>query len=293
MKDNLKASNDYGSVVQSELLVTLYDITLAPGVLLELTDFFKQFLDTLPKTYESEEDKAAYLQFILYYGTHYVSAATFGGSGVMSSAVNKEYQSSSSSQAVAAQASAHFAWLKAGRNSSSETDQSEESFRAGGSFTTSVVGGDPTNLTDWGEWEKTFYQAPAMIGYTLHSISELVLGVDSALADNVSKAVEEYAGGAAELCKLESDQIKELNDQISDLDASQDSMCGCANLGKVCGYLGSIYECYGCLTEKPGANEVPSFHTFWMYDDKSCFASSYSTTAESKACCEASTKCCN
>ena len=277
MKSTLEASADYGSVVQSDLLVTLYDITLAPGPLLALTDFFKQFVDTLPKTYESVDDKEKYLQFIRYYGTHYVSAATFGGAGSMSTAVNREYQMSSSNQAVASQASAHFAWVKAGGSSSSETDESEESFRSGSVFTTNVVGGDPTSLEDWDAWEKTFYQAPAMIQYTLHKLSELVTVVDASVAENIDRAVEDYAGGAAELCQAESDSIVKLNDQVATL--SGKSCCFHYDFEGSQGqypYLG-----YSCMTSNvAGTVEIPRFTSG---------DNSYAFTTEEE--CKASSKC--
>jgi hypothetical protein len=66
MKDKLESSADYGSVVRSELLISLYDIILAPGPLLKTTDFFNQFVAKLPLTYESDDDKAQYRSFIKY-----------------------------------------------------------------------------------------------------------------------------------------------------------------------------------------------------------------------------------
>jgi len=271
MQHKLEATADYGSVVKSELLVTLYDITLAPGPLLKTTDFFDQFVAKLPATYETPEDKSDYLSFITYYGSHYVSAATFGGSGTMETAVNTEYSSSSSEQKISAQASAHFAWLiKGGASSEEEVDQSEEEFREGSSFSTSVVGGDPTELEDWAIWTKTFYAAPAMIQLTLHPLSELVRGINATLAGNIDKAVAEYAGGAAALCAAESDQIKALNDQIASLNdqvADQKELiagagnCFYYNFHKSSGLCDTPYKGWTCATEisKDGAPVVPRF----------------------------------
>jgi len=109
----------------------------------------------------------------------------------------------------------HFKWLKAGAGASKSTDQSSNAFKAGSEFKTSVSGGDPTDLTNWETWEKTFYAAPALIRYTLRPVSELLPQGMEAIANNVDRAVTEYAGAAAMACQAEADQLKALNERIA------------------------------------------------------------------------------
>jgi hypothetical protein len=202
----------------------------------------------------------------------------------METAVNKEYAASSSAQKIGAQASAHFAWIKAGASTEKETDESEAAFREGSSFSTSVVGGDPTDLQDWAAWEKTFYAAPAMIALTLQPLSELVEGINATLASNLDKAVAEYAGGAAALCAAESDQIRALNDQVAVLN---DQVAVLSGISKCFRYETELQgKGWTCMTKNSidGPPEIPRFTA----DDKSYhFTSGPGGQAE----CEASSVC--
>lgn len=201
----------------------------------------------------------------------------------METAVNKEYAASSSVQKIGVQASAHFAWIKAGASTEKETDESEAAFREGSSFSTSVVGGDPTDLQDWAAWEKTFYAAPAMIALTLQPLSELVEGINATLASNLDKAVAEYAGGAAALCAAESDQIKALNDQVAVLN---DQVAVLSGVSKCFNYHVELSRTtflgWTCMVKNSidGSPEIPRLTA----DDKSYHF-------DSQAECEASSVC--
>lgn len=86
-KSVLDNAASYGCVVDSKLEITLYDITLPPSLFLNITAYFASYVKTLPTQY----DKSTYSKFLQLYGTHYVSAATFGGEGHMSTAANSVY----------------------------------------------------------------------------------------------------------------------------------------------------------------------------------------------------------
>jgi hypothetical protein len=201
----------------------------------------------------------------------------------METAVNKEYAASSSAQKIGVQASAHFAWIKAGASTENETDESEAAFREGSSFSTSVVGGDPTDLQDWAAWEKTFYAAPAMIALTLQPLSELVEGINATLASNLDKAVAEYAGGAAALCAAESDQIRALNDQVAVLNDQVAVLSGISNCFR---YETHTMVGWTCMTKNSidAPPEIPRF-TDGSSDGNEDYG--FNTQAE----CEASSVC--
>jgi len=182
---------EYGSYAETHVKVTLYDVTLLTPTLLKTAPTFQQSIALLPKEYNITTAQQ-YMQFIKAYGTHYRTAATFGGRGQMLTAVNTEYSSQSSKNSIQAEANLHFAWLQAGGSTSSTEDQSSEEFRSGTSFSTSLAGGNPMKIEQWSEWMQTFYGAPTIITYEIQPLSSLVLNVDPIRAQNLVSATRDY-----------------------------------------------------------------------------------------------------
>jgi len=186
----LKDTDDYGAFSSSSLRVNLYDMVVVPSTYM-LSAEARDFLAQLPDDFGVDD----YLPFIYRYGTHYVAAAKLGGSGKMTSAVNKAFSSSSDDTKVSAQASVHFSFLQAGGSAQSQVKDASSDFTSSSSFQAVLEGGDPRlGLTDWKAWIKTFYQAPAMIEYTLREVTELL---PEEKKSNVAAIVDQYRQGVA------------------------------------------------------------------------------------------------
>jgi len=186
----LKDTDDYGAFSSSSLRVNLYDMVVVPSSYM-LSGEARDFLAQLPDDFGVDD----YLPFIYRYGTHYVAAAKLGGSGKMTSAVNKAFSSSSDDTKVSAQASVHFSFLQAGGSAQSQVKDASSDFTSSSSFQAVLEGGDPRlGLTDWKAWIKTFYQAPAMIEYTLREVTELL---PAEKKSNVATIVDQYRQGVA------------------------------------------------------------------------------------------------
>lgn len=186
----LKDTDDYGAFSSSSLRVNLYDMVVVPSPYM-LSREARDFLAQLPDDFGVDD----YLPFIHRYGTHYVAAAKLGGSGKMTSAVNKHFSSSSDDTKVSAQASVHFSFLQAGGSAQSQVKDASSDFTSSSSFQAVLKGGDPRlGLTDWKAWIKTFYQAPAMIEYTLREVTELL---PDEKKSNVATIVGQYRQGVA------------------------------------------------------------------------------------------------
>jgi hypothetical protein len=216
-KSYLRQTSSYGSYTVSSIKDSLYDVAINPTAELNVTNNFLTYARTqLPQNYENHGlPDPAYAEFISYYGTHVVTAATFGGVGEVTIAVNSNYSASHNSADIAAQASIHLGWIKAGAGASGNTSDSRGSFLNNSAISTSLTGGDPMDLTDWETWEKTFYNAPAMIAYTLRPISEIVrVFVNSTIASNVDKAVAQLTGALLPPCSTDAAEVAHLTHQI-------------------------------------------------------------------------------
>lgn len=81
--------------------VTFYTVGLPPMIdILELDDTFKDVVNQLPTAF----DPTPYQEFVNSYGTHFVSAATYGGSVHMIGTTESAYSSSTTSYAIQANA---------------------------------------------------------------------------------------------------------------------------------------------------------------------------------------------
>lgn len=190
----LSSSSGFGSYSASTETAKLYEVVLPPGMASPKTNIFQTAWQKLPTSYNTSS-APIFENFFSYFGTHYIESAIFGGMGIMTCAVNAGYTNTHSSSETDAQASLHFGFLKSGGSSSSAKDQADTSFTNQSYFSASTVGGDPTlgDLTDWSDWVKTFYNAPAQVAYKLRPITDLIS--DPGIANAVGDAVVAYAGG--------------------------------------------------------------------------------------------------
>ena len=122
----LKDNDDYGAFSTSSLRVNLYDMVVVPSNYM-LSAEARNFLAQLPDDCRVDD----YLPFINRYGTHYVAAAKLGGSGRMTSAINKHFASSSDDTKVSAQASVHFSHLQAGGSAQGQVEDASSDFTIG------------------------------------------------------------------------------------------------------------------------------------------------------------------
>jgi len=184
----LKDTDSYGAFSASSLKVNLYDMVLLKP---KLSADVLAFVAKLPETFDGN----AYLPFIERYGTHFILQGKFGGRGAMSSAINKQYTSSSTDTQVAVEASVHFSFLKAGGGAQSQVKDASSQFTTNSYFQTTLEGGDVTlGLTDWNAWIKTFFKAPALISNTLQDIASLL--PDSPQKKNVQLMTSQYLSGS-------------------------------------------------------------------------------------------------
>ena len=181
-------TDTYGAFSSSALKVNLYDMV---AVKTTLSSDALAFVNNLPEQF----DVSAYLPFIHRYGTHFIEKGNFGGRGEMSSAINKQFVSSSSDTQVSATASVHFAFVKAGGSSQSTVKDADSSFTSNSNFQTVLEGGDVTlGLLDWNQWIKTFFDAPALVGYTLRDVASLL--PDGPQKQNVQTMTSQYLEGS-------------------------------------------------------------------------------------------------
>ena len=83
------------------------------------------------------------------------------------------------------------------------------------------------------------------------------MNIDATVADNVDKAVEDYAGGAAELCMLESDQVRGLNEQLAEANLLLDNVGNCFSIDD-----GAWWDCIGEINiDAPPTREFDSWDT--------------------------------
>ena len=86
-------------------------------------------------------------------------------------------------------------YKQVGVHRGSQVKDASSDFTTSSSFQAVLEGGDPRlGLTDWKAWIKTFYQAPAMIAYTLREVTELL---PDEKKSNVAAIVDQYRLGVA------------------------------------------------------------------------------------------------
>ena len=215
-EQHLMDKSRYGSIVTSEMQVTLYEVVLDPPQLLNMSSSLSRYLALLPPEYNASTN-ATYNEFLDYYGSHFIYSATFGGAGRMTSVVNSEYSKTQNQNSIAAEASLKFKFLISvnahGEGNKSHSD-ADTAFTNGSIFSTSMVGGDPTDLTDWSAWEKTFYNAPAQVSYRVAPISNIVMTSDPGRANAINLAVADRLKWGGQ-CAGEKASLAHINDQVA------------------------------------------------------------------------------
>ena len=214
VKQLLDQTDAYGSYTVRGEQLSIYEVALNPIPFLNVTDAFRAFVETLPPTYDPNNSTsvAAYDKLLSYYGTHITTAATFGGSADMNIAVASSYTSNHTSADVTAQAKLHMDFIKAGGSANSSTTDADSAFLSNSLVFTSLSGGDPTDLTMWSAWRKTYFNAPSQIQYKVHPISEIVKFFSDArfqdIANNIDAAIANKANASLSACQAETGAIE-------------------------------------------------------------------------------------
>jgi len=187
MKDNMHI------IAESKAQVGIYTITLDPAKLLSPGTKFMQYINMLPSTYDIQ----AYAQFIQDWGTHYVSAATFGGVAKMHTTISHSYYSYHSDSAIQANLKVMWGLFGGGGGGGSSSHTTDADWQASASSYTTTSGGDPSirsfNSSDeWSKWAQSVITgSPIITSYALEMINNVVpAGVKR---DNVQKAIMAYA----------------------------------------------------------------------------------------------------
>lgn len=234
----LDDSKKYGSIAETETRVTLYDATVAPGDA-PLSDYFNTQLEKLSKNASMATD-AEFFSFFAQFGTHFISSATFGGKGKMSTSVGWSYASHSTSEDISVQAKAHYKYVQAGASYSKETDESDTEFRENSDFEITMLGGDTQlGLSDWNEWLKTFYNSPALVSFKVRPISDLV--DPPALAEAIFNKSVAYVGQGIGACATSDAQLSRSNRKLACIQALMDTEC-CSYL-TIEGRYGASMKC--------------------------------------------------
>jgi hypothetical protein len=158
-------------VYESSSMVQLWQLSVNANERLPLSAAFVKQISALPPTYTGNE--AAYAAVVASFGTHYVSAATFGGRTYQQTTTSSESSSKLVQQGFDASAQAGVAMLASLGMSANTHTAAYEAF----SETASVgelqwLGG--TASMDWGTWVASVPQSPAIVGATLVPIYELL-----------------------------------------------------------------------------------------------------------------------
>lgn len=186
MMDNLHI------IAESKAQVGIYTVTLDPALLLGPASKFAQYVNLLPDTYDDQ----AYAQFIQDWGTHYVSAATFGGVAKMHTTISHSYYSYHSDSAIQVNLKVMWGLFGGGGGGGSSSHTTDADWQASASSYTTTSGGDPSirsfNSSDeWSRWaQSVLLGSPIVTSYTLEDISAIV--PNGTRRENVQKAVLSY-----------------------------------------------------------------------------------------------------
>ena len=120
------------------------------------------------------------MQFVRYYGTHYITTATLGGLGVMKTTLAQSYYSTTSDSSIQADLEAAWGSFGASASGSSSSHTASAKFMSNAAIETQAVGGDPaisqfTDRLSWKAWaESVKTGAPVTMSYRLGSLSQLI-----------------------------------------------------------------------------------------------------------------------
>eukprot|EP00742_Colponemidia_sp_Colp-10_P007617 GILJ01008209.1.p1 GENE.GILJ01008209.1~~GILJ01008209.1.p1 ORF type:complete len:324 (-),score=54.04 GILJ01008209.1:65-1036(-) len=169
----------------------LYQLSLWPG--LPLHEDLMDAIEELPSTYDSQQDKVAYRQFILRYGTHYATQGVFGGAVSLSLAYQKSLSANHTSVWISRQVSLGIGQLKRSIGMESpETEQPDPLFVVSSSSSIRQVGGE--TLSSFDEWLKSVKQQPAALPLELRlqPISDLLPASQSMKKSLLEQAIVDY-----------------------------------------------------------------------------------------------------
>lgn len=190
----LSQRQSYSSYTHSTVFGTLFQVSLKNGHVAD--DSFLAAVKQLPKDYVA----SAYKDFLAEFGTHYMTAGYFGGSGEMATAVNAHYGQRHREDWVAQQADIHYKFLQAGATG----EDASSDFLGDGDYHSAIssvlIGGDPQlvgkDLSLWQKWVQSWYKNPTLVfkdtfPVTLRTVETLIS--DSHIKANVQRAIDEYA----------------------------------------------------------------------------------------------------
>ena len=225
VKQTLRESSSYGSVVTTEQKIRNYQITLRTSTLLNTTQQFQDMVAKLPVSYNASDASVdLFTQLIAHYGTHYISSAKFGGVATQEMAVNEEFSKSNSVETIGMNANLRFKWLQLSFSRTTSTSDASEAFSRCDSSSSTLLGGDPNDLSGWLSWKNTVKAAPAMIASQVVPISNLVRGRRTppnadAIADAIDTAIAAHAKPSPE-CVAKRAEADELESRLTtDTDA--------------------------------------------------------------------------
>jgi hypothetical protein len=175
----------------TEETVKLNSLSLLPAPLLKISDSLANAIAMhLPLQY----NERAYATFVSYFGSHYITAAEYGGKATMMSSIKRDYLGTNSALVANANARVHFQQLKGGdvgasfshRSSSDDYQQA-----CSNSWSIEMVGGNAhLNMSQWADWTDSVKLAPAQISFRVVPLDRLM--PDAARAANFRTYLQTY-----------------------------------------------------------------------------------------------------
>ena len=218
----LDDSQAYGAFAYTENTVAIFDASMDKQVNgnVPFSAGFTQALQALTNV----NDTDAYTSFIAHFGTHYIGAATYGGKGVMTSAVNRKYSSVNVAGDIADQSGLEYKYLQAGGGYDANASYASADFTEGSHFSSSFIGGDAAKMNGMGqplenydEWKDTIAAAPAQVHIKVYPITELLVGGTStpAVKAAMENAIAEYVGDNADECASAHSELSSTTQQLA------------------------------------------------------------------------------
>ena len=139
-------------------------------------------------------DSRAYATFVSYFGTHYLTSATYGGKATMMSSLSNTYLGENSDLVANANAKIHFQSFKGvdvGASFSHASSSKDYQMACSDSWSVQMIGGNShLNMSQWSDWTDSVKQAPAQIAFRVVGLDRLM--PDEARAVNFRRYLDEY-----------------------------------------------------------------------------------------------------
>ncbi|XP_075265079.1 perivitellin-2 67 kDa subunit-like [Convolutriloba macropyga] len=206
-------------ITETEIFASTVDAYMAPPEILGLSEDMKTMIELLPKNIEDHPEK--YFDFILQFGTHFISVAEFGGYIKQTFATSESFYRTKGEATLSVEAKLSFqrffgSYLSGSYDS--RISATSQNFLDETSISTRYHGGDVTQVdkSNFGAWQKSIPYNPWLYSGNLIPISELISDEDRKYS--MEKAFE--AHGLKNYLQELKDQILSINEKYQMVDTT-------------------------------------------------------------------------